>query len=127
MEGISPYDIPDLPELTLVNVNSRLHPKLLANPDWQELRKDLQDQVKIDYRMNWQKAAVNYILMDPFEKMRLRIHSIPFTPANKVIRAPVPWHDAFVSAHETQLQQLFISSEVMVQIQLLWWNKLVHK
>ena len=123
VEGISPSHVPDIPDYALVNVNFRLHPKLLANPDWQELRRDLQDEVRMDYRLNWQKSAVNYVLMDPAERVRLRIHSIPFTPANKVIRAPVPWHEMFMAAHETQLQQLFICNEVMVQIQLLWWNK----
>jgi len=123
MEGISPNDVPHLSEHTLMNVNIRLHPKLLANPDWQELRRDLQDEVRRDYRLNWQKSAVNYVLMDPTERVRLRIHSIPFTPASKVIRAPVPWHDEFAAALKMQEHQLFISSEVMVQIQLLWWNK----
>ena len=123
MEGISPNDVPNLSDDTLTNVNIRLYPKLLANPDWQELRRDLQDEVRMDYRLNWQKSAVDYVLMDPNERVRLRIHSIPFTPASKVVRAPVPWHDMFAAAHNMQEHQLFISSEVMVQIQLLWWNK----
>ena len=123
MEGISPSHVPDIPSEVLQNINTRLQPKLFANSDWKDLIRELQEEVKRDYRLNWQKAAVSYILMDPAERIRLRIYSVPHVAVSRVARAPIPWHETFVSSHETQLQQLFVSNPVMTQIQLLWWNK----
>lgn len=123
LEGISPSHVPDIPAEVLENVNSRLHLKLLTNPDWKDLRRDLQEEVKKDYKLSWQKAAVDYILLDPTERARLRIHFVPRVSVSLVVRAPVPWHETFLSSKEMQLHQLFITSRVMEHIQLLWWNK----
>ena len=107
------------------NVNSRLLPKLLENPDWKELRKELWNEVLKDYKLSWQKAIVDYILIDTMEMKRLRIESIPRGFPKRVIRAPVPWHDRFQQAREAQVQQLFITNDIMAELQSLWWNKYV--
>ena len=112
-----------MPELTKENVNSYLHPKLLQNSSWKGLRDELWVEIQEDYELSWQKAVVDYILMDSTEMDRLRIKSIPHSFRKRVIRAPVPWHDNFSLCRETQTQQLFITNKIMSELQLLWWNK----
>ena len=122
-EGIPPSHVPDIPTEVWKNIKFRLPPILLANPYWKKLMRALQEEVKKDYKLNWQKAAVTYILMDPSERIRLRIYSLPQVAVRQVIRAPILWHETFRSSYELQLKQLFVTSPVMALIQLLWWNK----
>lgn len=66
---------------------------------------------------------MDYILEDHSEMVRLRIRSRPQEQQRRVIRAPVPWHDAWQEVQEAQSQQLFTTSSVMRSLQELWNTK----
>lgn len=123
LQGVSPRDLPPMPATVQEKVKSRLLQKLLQNPKWKGLRKELWDEVEEDYRLSWQKSIVDYILMDSSEKKRLGIKSVLLDHPQRVIRAPVPWHNSFHQAKGAQTQQLFINNHIMTELQLLWWSK----
>ena len=117
--------MPPMPKETPGGVNSRILPKLLKNPEWRELRENLWSEVRDNYKESWQKAIVDYILMDSVEKERLRISAFPHSFPLRLIRAPVPWHNNFLQCREAQMQQLFITNRIMTELQRLWWEKYV--
>ncbi|GCB71663.1 hypothetical protein scyTo_0001655 [Scyliorhinus torazame] len=102
----------------------QLLPKDLRNvPDLQELRDDLLEEVHIDYDCSLRKAIVNYILKDPSERMRLFVSSVPRPFPQRVIRAPVPWHNAYGKAKAWNESHLFIINPMMTLLQDFWYTK----
>lgn len=104
-------------------MHSRILPKLLDNPDMQGLRGQLWEEVHKDFQISMQKSIVDYILMDSEELRRLRISSLPPHHHHHVLRAPLPWHESLCQARDAQAIQLFVTSEVMRELQLLWFKK----
>lgn len=123
LEGVSLDHLPPMPDMVKGNVNSRILPKLLRNPDWKELRDRLWNEVNDDYKRSWQKSIVDYILMDSTEMSRLRIESFPHVFLQRIIRSPVPWHDSFHQSKEAQTHQLFVTNCIMMELHNLWWKK----
>lgn len=66
---------------------------------------------------------VDYILMDPSERQRLSISSIPMPFPRRVIRAPVPWATSYTEAQMWQSQHLFTTSPVMILLQDVWLKR----
>lgn len=123
VHGVSLKDLPPMPADIRENVNTRLHPKFLKNPHWKELRRKLWEETEDDYKFSWQKSVVDYILMDSSEMERLKIGTLPQQLPRKVVRAPVPWHNSFLESRDAQMLQLFITNEIMRDLQILWENK----
>ena len=46
--------------------------------------------------------------------------------ALRTIRAPVPWHQSYRSVKEYNNKNLFITNQVMMEIQNLWCDRLVR-
>ena len=120
--GIPLSDLAPMPQETLPNVHSRLSARLMSRK-WQELRKELHSEIEKDYQHSLQKGIVDYVLKDPLEKQRLKILSVPLEAPHRTIRAPVPWHSSLQQAREAQGVQLFITSQVMLDLQTLWRDK----
>ena len=122
-KGVSKKDLPPMPGNIMENVNSRILPKFLKNPEWKEVREKLWKEIQDDYKGSWQKAIVDYVLMDSAEKDRLKIEACPRPYTQRIVRAPVPWHDSFHHAKEAQAHQLFVTNHIMKELHHLWWNK----
>ena len=105
------------------HVHGLLETKLLQNPDYQGLRNDLYKEILQDYQSSLCKATVDYILKDSAEMARLKIASIPRNFPQRIIRAPVPWHDSLSGAREAQMVQLFTTNTLMLELQQLWHNE----
>uniref|UniRef100_A0A8C4DY39 Dynein axonemal heavy chain 3 n=1 Tax=Dicentrarchus labrax TaxID=13489 RepID=A0A8C4DY39_DICLA len=86
------------------------------------MRANLEEEVERDYYFSLKKSIVDYILMDPSERQRLSISSIPKPFPRRVIRAPVPWATSYKEAHKWQSQHLFTVSPIMVLLQDVWLN-----
>lgn len=67
--------------------------------------------------------SVDYVLMDPSERLRLSISSVPKSFPWRVIRAPVPWMSSYQEAHLWQSQHLFSASPIMVLLQEVWLSR----
>ncbi|XP_058475903.1 dynein axonemal heavy chain 3-like [Solea solea] len=86
----------------------------------QALRANLEEEVKRDYFFSLKKSIVDYILLDPSERQRLCISSIPKLFPRRVIRAPVPWSANYKKTHMWQSQHLFTVNHIMIMLQDIW-------
>ena len=67
--------------------------------------------------------SVDYILKDPEEKTRLHITAIPRAFPQRIIRAPVPWHDTYQQMKEFNEMHLFTTNPMMLELQNIWFNE----
>ncbi|XP_035537407.1 dynein heavy chain 3, axonemal [Morone saxatilis] len=111
------------PDQQMMNIKCLLPPDT-ENSSKQLLimRANLEEEVERDYYFSLKKSIVDYILMDPSERQRLSISSIPEPFPRRVIRAPVPWATSYKEAHMWQSQHLFTISPIMVLLQDVWLN-----
>jgi dynein heavy chain len=123
-QGVTDEDIEPMTKHQMNSFYKRLLPQLVSN--FADTCKSLEEEILNDYNSSLKKAIVDYILMDPQEKRRLRIGALPLASPQRIIRAPVPWHDDFRKTFEAQEVQLFIGNDVMLQIQKLWHDKYSH-
>ncbi|KAF7668491.1 hypothetical protein LDENG_00010030 [Lucifuga dentata] len=91
----------------------------------QNLRVELQEEVKRDYNFSLKKSIVDYILMDLSERKRLSISSIPRPFPRRVIHGPVPWSASYRQAHTWQSQHLFTVNHIMVLLQEAWLKRFI--
>ena len=100
-----------------------------SNPAWFKslmLKKkvsQLDQEVKEDYVEASKKAVLNYIMLDPEEKERLKILVLPKVWSPLVVRAPVPWHQSFLQARQYCRHNLFALNVVMNKLNALWWRR----
>lgn len=92
------------------------------NRTMQILRASLEEEVQRDYVFALKQSIVDYILMDPAERHRLSIASIPKPFPKRVILAPVPWAENFREARLWQGQHLFTVGRIMLSLQEAWIN-----
>ncbi|VDP26914.1 unnamed protein product [Schistosoma margrebowiei] len=71
-------------------------------------------------------SLVDYILLDPEERKRLFIESLPIPYPNFVIRAPVPWHTTRKKAYEFCKQYLFTIGPIPLALQKIWCTEYVE-
>uniref|UniRef100_A0A5F9D024 Dynein axonemal heavy chain 3 n=1 Tax=Oryctolagus cuniculus TaxID=9986 RepID=A0A5F9D024_RABIT len=67
-------------------------------------------------------VLVDYILMDPMERKRLFIDSVPRMFPQRVIRAPVPWHSAYRNAKKWNEEHLHSVNPMMLSLKDLWFT-----
>lgn len=75
---------------------------------------------------NWASfvfTLVDYILMDPLEKKRLFIQSIPRLFPHRVIRAPVPWHNIYQNVKKWNEEHLHTVNPMMYTLKELWFSE----
>lgn len=68
-------------------------------------------------------VLVDYILMDPLEKKRLFIESIPRMFPQRVIRAPVPWHSTYRNTKKWNEEHLHTVNPMMLILKNLWFEE----
>ncbi|XP_071671247.1 dynein axonemal heavy chain 3 isoform X2 [Patagioenas fasciata] len=105
---------------------SHIPAHLLANPDLENLLASLKEEIKADYSISLMKAIVDYILMDPAERERLFIGSTPRPFPQRVVRAPVPWHNSYKEVKSWIESNLFVVNPLMLTLQQLWHSEYGH-
>lgn len=83
----------------------------------------LEERIKNQFKWALKKAVVDYILMDPTERIRIRIYNIPRTHPLHVIRGPIPWHGNFDASKEIVRSTLYVTHPVLVAVRKLWDEK----
>ena len=58
------------------------------------------EEVNSEYVSAVKRAVVDYVLMDEKERKRINVRKVPKRFATRVIRAPVPWHQSFLTAKQ---------------------------
>lgn len=66
-------------------------------------------------------VAVDYILMDPMERKRLFIESVPRAFPQRTIRAPVPWHSVYRNAKKWNEEHLYTVNPMILALEELWF------
>nr|BAG64883.1 unnamed protein product [Homo sapiens] len=92
-----------------------------SRPMSPEQQLDVMLQQENDYYCSLMKSIVDYILMDPMERKRLFIESIPRLFPQRVIRAPVPWHSVYRSAKKWNEEHLHTVNPMMLRLKELWF------
>ncbi|XP_028395318.1 dynein heavy chain 3, axonemal-like [Dendronephthya gigantea] len=102
---------------------NKIPEKLQSDPELDALLNDLFKEVEDDYIFSIRKAIVDYILMNPSEKVRLSISAIPRPFPRRTIRAPVPWHNSYQRGKDMVIKNVFTTNPVMMEIQNVWTNR----
>ena len=68
-------------------------------------------------------VLVDYILMDPAERQRLHINSIPRPFPQRATVPPVPWSQSYREAKDWLRQHLFTVNAVALKLQECWINE----
>ena len=78
------------------------------------------DDAQVLFGATIKKAIVEYILLDPDERERIRIRQVPRSYPKFTIRAPIPWHANILICRESIRHALFITHPVVLEIQRIW-------
>jgi len=98
---------------------SHLVPKLLQ-PSLKSVHEQLKDEIHTNYDLAIRKSIVDYILLDPNERQRVKIQNIPKTFRLCIIRAPISWHDTMDQTKKDLLITLHTNNPIMASLQTLW-------
>ncbi|XP_044602978.2 dynein axonemal heavy chain 3 isoform X2 [Equus asinus] len=107
----------------MVRISKLISNRLLTNPFLEPLMINLVEEKDNDYYNSLMKSIVDYILMDPMERKRLFIESIPHMFPQRVIRAPVPWHSVYRNAKKWNKEHLHIVNPMMLSLKDLWFQE----
>ncbi|XP_036135820.1 dynein heavy chain 3, axonemal [Molossus molossus] len=103
---------------------SRLIPDpLLTSPFLEPMVNVLLEEKENDYYNSLMKSIVDYILMDPVERKRLFIDSIPRMFPQRTIRAPVPWHCVYRNTRRWNEEHLHTVNPVVLSLEDLWFSE----
>nr|XP_034492395.1 dynein heavy chain 3, axonemal [Marmota flaviventris] len=107
----------------MVRISKLISTALLTNPSLVPLLVTLEEEKENDYYSSLMKSIVDYILMDPLEKKRLFIDSIPRVFPQRVIRAPVPWHATYRNNKKWNEEHLHTVNPMMLILKNLWFEE----
>jgi dynein heavy chain len=98
---------------------SHLIPKLLQ-PSLKSCHEELKAEIQSDYDLAIRKSIVDYILLDPNERRRVKIQNVPKIYHLHTIRAPIAWHDTMDQTKKDLLTTLHGNNPIMASLQTLW-------
>ena len=75
---------------------------------------------KLVFRLAEKKAIVDYVLLDPAEKLRTGVYNIPQEYQSCIIRAPVPWRTNLLVAKQFCRHNLFTTNPIIMRIRSTW-------
>ncbi|XP_067562534.1 dynein axonemal heavy chain 3 isoform X1 [Pseudorca crassidens] len=107
----------------MVRISKLISNTLLTSPFLEPLMTVLVEEKENDYYSSLKKSIVDYILMDPMERKRLFIESIPRAFPQRVIRAPVPWHSVYRNAKKWNEDHLHTVNPMMLSLKQLWFTE----
>ncbi|XP_037670654.1 dynein heavy chain 3, axonemal isoform X2 [Choloepus didactylus] len=110
-------------EDVMVRISKLISNKLLTSSFLEPLLSILKEEKEKDYYCSVKKSIVDYILVDPMERKRLFIESIPRLFPQRVIRAPVPWHTACCTAKRWNEEHLHTVNPMMLNLKELWFSE----
>lgn len=111
--GINNKDLARLEPLTIKKIKALIKPELLGRAAKSEI---VLDEIKKSHCLAIKQSIVDYILLDPEERIRLMIPPISDDFSPLICRAPVPWHESLREPKEYLANHLFISNPMMLII-----------
>ncbi|KAG8513614.1 Dynein heavy chain 3, axonemal [Galemys pyrenaicus] len=110
-------------EEVMVRILKLISNTLLTNPTLEPLLVGLIREKESDYYNSLMKSTVDYILLDPRERKRLFIETIPREFPQRVIRAPVPWHTVYKNSKKWNEEHLHTVNPMMLSLKELWFSE----
>nr|CAD7259656.1 unnamed protein product [Timema shepardi] len=120
IQGIHHDMLEPYPRYLLEEARRRVLKTLLSKKEFQQLINDLESEILADYYSSLRKAILNYITLDPEERRRLNIQTYPVNYPVVHIRAPVPWHNSYVSLGQLVYHNLFTGSPILRTLRDIW-------
>ena len=99
----------------------------LLHPSLKTLHEELKDEIHTDYDLAIRKSIVDYILLDPRERQRVKIQNTPKTFHHHTIRAPIAWHDTMDQTKKDLFVTLHANNPIMASLQTLWDESYAHQ
>ena len=72
------------------------------------------------FRAAEKRAIIDYVLLDPSEKVRVNVLEVPTRFKPSVIRAPVPWKTSYILSQQFCRHNLFITNDIIIRIRSTW-------
>ena len=94
-------------------VHNRIPKRLIKEDRLAHSRESMKQTVHQQYQLSLKQAIVDYILLEPFEQIRLKIFAQPTLYRPVQSRAPVPWHHSIVDAKSHMEKGLFVTNPMM--------------
>lgn len=145
-------DLPPLPHQQMTNIRRLLPPDSESNTQLQLIKQHLEAKVVKYYYFSFRKSIgmkdskgaisllfyffikfellldfvlflVDYVLLDPSERKRLAIFSVPMSLPKRVIRAPVPWETEYKESSTWIKSHLFTVSGMTILLQDIWLRR----
>ncbi|XP_015509159.2 dynein axonemal heavy chain 3 isoform X1 [Neodiprion lecontei] len=118
---LEPYDYTNIEQ-----ARARITGRLRLRRDFNERLASLEPEIIADYKESLRVAIVAYALLDPDERKRLLIMTLPAEYPIINVRAPVPWHSFKIIAEHFMEYNFFIGNEILQDIRDLWYTKYRH-
>ena len=99
----------------------------LVQPSLKGLHEELKTEIHSDYDLAIRKAIVDYILLDPHERQRVKIQRTPKPFHLRTIRAPIAWHDTMDDTKKDLQITLHGNNPIMSALQTLWDEHYAHR
>jgi dynein heavy chain len=115
-KGVNDDCLSKLSPETIQSICSKLSSHLVNSEFLAKTFQELLDEIKRNHQTAIKKCIVDYILLDPKERLRLKIPIVepPYSPATA--RAPVPWHLKIQTIKFEIQENLFTTNPVMCEI-----------
>lgn len=78
------------------------------------------EEVRDSYRMSLHIALLDYVMLNPVEQRRLGIETYPTRYPALTLRAPVPWHQAYITASQRISYSLYTGHPMLYALRILW-------
>lgn len=86
----------------------------------QAVLEHVEQEARDCYMQSQRIAMLDYIMLDPQERARLNIQTYPVRYPALAIRAPVPWHQSYITATERAFYSLYIGNSMIHALRDLW-------
>ena len=95
-------------------------PPRLVQSSLKAAHDQLRKEIHTDYDLAIRRAIVDYILLDPNERKRIKVQNVPKPFVSRMIRAPIAWHDTMDQVKKDLQVRLHTNNPIMASLQTLW-------
>ena len=112
-KGFPDNAVENIEKITKDNIFKLLPSQLANNVKLGPTIQQLESEVEYNHVTAMKQGIIDYILIDPNERIRLEIPPVLDRYEIVTARAPVPWHDSLTSLRAGIKESLFITNPVM--------------
>ncbi|KAK4323557.1 hypothetical protein Pmani_005754 [Petrolisthes manimaculis] len=119
-QGIQDHHITSPPHNLLKVVTLDVDKMVLRNIRFRLVVSELVEELRACYLQGVRVAILRYSLLCPAVRNRVKISVAPVVQEPLVIRAPVPWHQSFITGAHHCYHNLFTLNHILSAIDTIW-------